>query len=103
MTEGGLGEEGPICPELERKGIAVCALSQVMGKGFGDHKYGDYIMSCAGRQDSSFQESGGIMNPAIARALTESGKKIDHMSTRLMTRRFSLGRHEFTLLRHMRV
>ena len=43
MEGQGLGKEQLLCDELDRKGIAMCALSEVRWKDKGEYQFGDYL------------------------------------------------------------
>ena len=95
----GLGKENVICQELENKGIALCALSEVRWKGQGEYQYGDYTLVYTGREDDLSQEGVAIaLNPVIAQARKDTGKQVQHTSSRVMSIRFALGGDTYTVI-----
>ena len=64
----GLGKEEMLCRELDRKGIAICALSEVRWANEGIHKHGEHTFVYSGRKDSkSCQGVAIVMNQVITK------------------------------------
>ena len=95
----GLGKEQMLCDELERKGIALCALSEVRWKDKGEYQFGEYLFLYSGRGDDLSQEGVAIvLNPVMTKAWKESGKQVNYASSRVMSINFGLGNDNYRVI-----
>ena len=104
---GGLGKEEMLCNELERKGISICALSEVRWAGQGEYKHGDYLFLYSGKKETANPGRGKhasqqgvaiVINKVIAQAWKDSGSQVSYIDERMMSIRGKIGGDTFVFI-----
>jgi exonuclease III len=95
----GLGKEQMLCDEMDRKGLAICAISETRWQGQGEFQCGEHLFLYSGTQEKTGQQGVAIvLNPVMARAWKSSGKQVNYICSRLMSVTISIGHDEFTFI-----
>jgi ribonuclease HI len=84
---------------MDRKGIAICAISETRWQGQGEFQCGEHLFLYSGTQEKTGQQGVAIvLNPVMARAWKSSGKQVNYICSRLMSVTISIGHDEFTFI-----